>query len=49
MKRLPLSLLLLLFFIYLGWSVSVRQAVLFAVGVGMGAALSGARFGFTTG
>lgn len=49
MKRLPLSLLLLLFFIYLGWSVSVRQAVLFAVGIGMGAALSGASFGFTTG
>jgi hypothetical protein len=49
MKRLPLSLLLLLFFVYLGWSVSIRQAVLFAVGVGMGAALSGARFGFTTG
>jgi hypothetical protein len=49
MKRLPLSLLLLLFFIYLGWSVSIRQAVLFAVGIGMGAALSGARFGFTTG
>jgi hypothetical protein len=49
MKRLPLSLLLLLFFIYLGWSVSIRQAALFAVGIGMGAALSGARFGFTTG
>jgi len=49
MKRLPLSLLLLLFFVYLGWSVSIRQAVLFAVGIGMGAALSGARFGFTTG
>lgn len=49
MKRLPLSLLLLLFFMYLGWSVSIRQAVLFAVGIGMGAALSGARFGFTTG
>jgi uncharacterized protein len=49
MKRLPLSLLLLLFFVYLSWSVSVRQAALFAVGIGMGAALSGARFGFTTG
>jgi len=49
MKRLPLSLLLLVFFIYLGWSVSVRQAILFAVGIGMGAALAGARFGFTTG
>lgn len=49
MKRLPLSLLLLVFFIYLSWSVSIRQAVLFAVGIGMGAALAGARFGFTTG
>lgn len=49
MKRLPLSVLLLLFFIFLAWSVSIRQAVLFAVGIGMGAALAGARFGFTTG
>ena len=49
MKRLPLSVLLLLFFIFLAWNVSIRQAVLFAVGIGMGAALAGARFGFTTG
>lgn len=49
MKRLPLSLVLLLFFIFLAWTVSIRQAVLFAVGIGMGAALAGARFGFTTG
>jgi uncharacterized membrane protein YedE/YeeE len=37
------------FFIFLVWSVSVRQAVLFLVGIGFGAALAGARFGFTTG
>ena len=49
MKRLPLSVLLFLFFIFLAWTVSIRQAALFAVGIGMGAALAGARFGFTTG
>ncbi len=49
MKRLPLSVALLAFFVYLALSVSIRQAVLFLVGVGMGAALAGARFGFTTG
>lgn len=37
------------FFILLLWSVSARQAVLFLVGIGFGAALAGARFGFTTG
>lgn len=37
------------FFIFLVWSVSVRQGVLFLVGIGFGAALAGARFGFTTG
>jgi hypothetical protein len=31
------------------WQVSVRQAALFAIGVGMGAALAAARFGFTSG
>jgi hypothetical protein len=49
MKRLPLAAALAAFFILLAWSVSVRQAVLFLVGIGMGAALAGARFGFTTG
>ena len=49
MKRLPLSFALLAFFVYLALSVSIRQAVLFLVGIGMGAALAGARFGFTTG
>ena len=37
------------FFIFLALSVSIRQAVLLLVGIGMGAALAGARFGFTTG
>ncbi len=37
------------FFGWLLWSVSVRQAALFAVGLGLGAVLAGRRFGFTTG
>lgn len=37
------------FFVFLVWSISTRQALLFLVGIGMGAALAGARFGFTTG
>jgi hypothetical protein len=49
MKRLPLAAALAAFFVLLAWSVSVRQAVLFLVGIGYGAALAGARFGFTTG
>lgn len=49
MKRLPLAVLLAAFFLFLAWSVSIRQAVLLLVGIGMGAALAGARFGFTTG
>lgn len=49
MRRLPLAALLAAFFIFLALSVSIRQAVLMLVGVGMGAALAGARFGFTTG
>jgi uncharacterized protein len=49
MKRLPLAAALAAFFILLAWSVSVRQAVLFLVGIGYGAVLAGARFGFTTG
>jgi uncharacterized membrane protein YedE/YeeE len=49
MKRLPLALVLSAFFIFLALEVSIRQAVLMLVGVGMGAALAGARFGFTTG
>jgi hypothetical protein len=49
MKRFPLAAILAAFFIFLVLSVSVRQAVLLLVGVGMGATLAGARFGFTTG
>ena len=49
MKRLPLAALVAAFFIFLLFFVSVRQAVLLVVGVGMGAALAGARVGFTTG
>ncbi len=49
MKRFPLAAVLAAFFIFLLVSVSVRQAVLLLVGVGMGAALAGTRFGFTTG
>ena len=30
-------------------AVAVRQALLFVIGIGLGAALAGARFGFTTG
>ncbi|MBN9463115.1 MAG: YeeE/YedE family protein [Burkholderiales bacterium] len=36
-------------FVALAWFVSLRQGVLFLVGVGMGVALAAARFGFTTG
>lgn len=49
MKRFPLAVLVVAFFIFIVLSVSVRQAALFLVGVGMGAALARARFGFTSG
>ena len=49
MKRLPLTVALLAFFTFLLWSVSVRQSILYLIGIGMGATLAGARFGFTTG
>jgi len=49
MKRLPLTALLAAFFLFLALAVSIRQAVLMLLGVGMGAALADARFGFTTG
>ncbi len=48
-RRLPLAAVLVAFFVFLVWTVALRQAVLFAVGIGMGAVLAGARFGFTTG
>ena len=49
MKRLPLAVLMALFLGWLLWTVSLRQAALFAVGIGLGAVLAGKRFGFTTG
>ncbi|MDY0308499.1 MAG: YeeE/YedE thiosulfate transporter family protein [Castellaniella sp.] len=49
MKRLPLAFLILAFSGFLAWSVALRQALLFLVGIGLGAVLAGARFGFTTG
>ena len=49
MKRLPLAIIMAIFFGWLMWSVSVRQAALFVVGIGLGAVLAGKRFGFTTG
>lgn len=49
MKRRPLAAVLAVFFAWLLWTVSVRQAALFAVGLGLGALLAGQRFGFTTG
>ena len=49
MKRFPLAAMMAAFFIFLVMSVSVRQAVLLLVGIGMGATLAGTRFGFTTG
>lgn len=48
-RRLPLALIFLAFFGWLLWTISVRQAALFAVGLGLGAVLAGKRFGFTTG
>lgn len=49
MNRSKLALLGIALFVFLlGW-VSVRQAALWLVGLGMGAVLAGARFGFTTG
>jgi uncharacterized membrane protein YedE/YeeE len=49
MKRWLFSAALAAFFAFLLLSVYVRQAVLFLVGIGLGATLAAARFGFTTG
>lgn len=49
MKRLPLAIIVIAFVASLAWFVALRQAMLFVVGLGMGAVLAGARFGFTTG
>ena len=48
-SRISLSLIIVLCTVALAWFVSLRQAVLFIVGLGMGGILAGARFGFTTG
>jgi uncharacterized membrane protein YedE/YeeE len=48
-RRLPLAALAAAFCFLLVGYVSVRQAALFLVGIGLGVALAGARFGFTTG
>jgi uncharacterized protein len=49
MRRPLIAAVTAAFFLALLWFVSVRQAALLLVGVGMGATLAGARFGFTTG
>ncbi len=49
MRRAPLAVILAAAFLLFVWNVSVRQGVLFLVGIGMGATLAGTRFGFTTG
>lgn len=49
MSRLPLTLTIALCALALAWFVSLRQSILFLVGLGMGGILAGARFGFTTG
>lgn len=48
-QRIPLILVLIAFAIFLFWSVSIRQSLLFLVGIGFGLVLAGMRFGFTTG
>ena len=48
MKRLPIVAMMAVFFAWMLWSVSMRQALLFLVGIGLGVALAGQRFGFTT-
>jgi uncharacterized membrane protein YedE/YeeE len=49
MKKFSLATIAVAFFLFLVWFVSLRQGVLLIIGLGMGAALAGARFGFTTG
>ena len=49
MKRWFFTAILAVFFAFLLMSVYVRQAVLFLVGIGLGATLAATRFGFTTG
>lgn len=48
-NRLALALIFTAFAVFLFWFVSIRQSLLFMVGIGLGLVLAGARFGFTTG
>ena len=48
-NRLALTLVFVVFTGFLFWFVSIRQSLLFIVGIGLGLVLAGARFGFTTG
>src|SRR5690554_2354982 len=48
-QRSGLILALIAFTLFLFWSVSIRQSLLFVVGIGLGLVLAGFRFGFTTG
>lgn len=48
-NRYLLSGVFIAFAVFLFWFVSIRQSLLFIVGIGLGATLAGARFGFTTG
>lgn len=48
-QRSGLILALIVFTLFLLWFVSVRQSLLFIVGIGLGLVLAGLRFGFTTG
>lgn len=48
-QRFSLGLVLLLFAAFLLWFVSIRQSILFILGIGLGGILAGGRFGFTTG
>lgn len=48
-QRSGLILALAVFALFLLWFVSIRQSLLFVVGIGLGLVLAGLRFGFTTG
>lgn len=48
-QRLLLGAVFVLFAAFLLWFVSIRQSLLFIVGIGLGGMLAGGRFGFTTG
>jgi uncharacterized membrane protein YedE/YeeE len=48
-QRSGLILALIVFTLFLFWFVSIRQSLLFVVGIGLGLVLAGLRFGFTTG